>query len=108
MTIPGTKMKTDEWGGYNHLDENERPHSTVNHGAREWARDDDRDGINEVHCNTMEGIWTGLRNYLRIFRGVRKDHLHLYVAMFQWSYNLKTATTEFLRAMLGVPTANAT
>lgn len=104
MTIPGTRMNTDEWGSYNHLAENERPHSTVSHGAREWARDDDGDGINEVHCNTMEGIWTGLRNYLRIFRGVRKDRLYLYVAVFQWSHNLKTATSDFLRALLGVPT----
>ena len=30
-----------------------------------WARDDDGDGIREVHCNTLEGLWTGLRNFLR-------------------------------------------
>lgn len=23
---------------------------------KEWARDDDGDGVREVHCNTMEGI----------------------------------------------------
>jgi len=37
----------------------------VNHGAGEWARDDDGDGVREVHCDTMEGTWTGLRNFLR-------------------------------------------
>ena len=25
-----------------------------------------------VHCNTMGGEWTGLRNFLRPFRGVSK------------------------------------
>jgi transposase len=46
------------------------------------ARDEDGDGVNEVHCNTLEGIWTGLRNYLRKFRGVNKTYLAQYVAVF--------------------------
>ena len=66
-----------------------------------WARDDD-DGVREVHDNTLEGLWTGLRNYLRPFRGVNKEYLHQYVAIFEWSYNVKRATPEFLRAILGV------
>ena len=32
----------------------------------------DWDGVREVHCNTMEGIWTGARNFRRPFRGVSK------------------------------------
>ena len=71
-------------------------------GKREWARDDDGDGVREVHNNTMEGLWTGLRNYLRPFRGVNKWFLGQYVAMFEWSYNIKEATSDFLRALLGI------
>ncbi len=74
----------------------------MNHGAREWARDDDGDGVREVHVNTIEGIWTGLRNALRPFRGVHKRYLQQYVAMFEWAHNVKTATIGFLRALLGV------
>lgn len=37
----------------------------------------------EVHCNTMEGIWVGLRNFLRPFRGIHKQYLHLYVGIFE-------------------------
>jgi transposase len=33
-----------------------RPHATVCHAEGEWARDDDGDGIREVHDNTMEGL----------------------------------------------------
>lgn len=47
-------------------------------------------------------MWTGLRNHSRIFRGVNKKYLHQYVAIFEWSYNVKRATPEFLRALLGV------
>ena len=60
--------------------------------AGEYARDDDGDGVREVHCNTMERIWTGLWNFLRPFRGVNKEYLEQYVIIFQWSYNLKVVT----------------
>jgi transposase len=105
-TAPGCTVYTDDWGSYAHLPELGRPHAAVCHtpGKREWARDDDGDGIREVHDNTLEGIWTGLRNYLRPFRGVSKHHLAEYVAMFQWAHNLKAATDEFLRVLLGAPT----
>jgi transposase len=92
---------TDDWNGYNPLGRHDREHATVNHGRGEFARDDDGDGVREVHCNTMEGIWTGLRNFLRMFRGVNKVYLEQYVIIFEWSYNLKTVTDEFLRILLG-------
>ncbi|MBI4564297.1 MAG: hypothetical protein HY716_06355 [Planctomycetes bacterium] len=59
-------------------------------GRHEWARDDDGDGIREVHCNMSEGLWTGWRNILRPFRGVHKKYLAPYVAVFEWAHNLKT------------------
>ncbi len=99
---PMATVNTDEWQGYNGLPAIGRSHSTVCHAAREWARDDDGDGVREVHCNTLEGLWTGLRNFLRPFRGVSKKYLHQYVAMFEWGYNVKRATPAFLRALLGV------
>lgn len=100
-----TRVNTDEWQGYNGLPEMGRPRSTVCHADHEWARDDDGDGVREVHCNTLEGLWTGLRNFLRPFRGVHKKYLYQYVAMFEWSHNVKRATPQFLRALLGVESA---
>ena len=102
-TLEGATVYTDEWGGYNHLDEMHRVHGTVCHAAGEWARDDDGDGVREVHDNTLEGLWTGLRNFLRMFRGVSKWFLAQYVAIFQWGYNLKAVNDEFLRTLLGMP-----
>jgi len=102
---PGTMVHSDEWGGYNGLRAMGRGHATVCHAKGEWARDDDGDGVREVHDNTMEGFWTGLRNFLRPFRGVSKKYLYQYAAMFEWGYNVKQATLGFMRALLGVESA---
>ena len=95
-------VNTDEWSAYDRLPETGRVHKTVCHtpGQREWARDEDGDGIREVHCNTMEGIWTGLRNFLRPFRGTNKVYLSQYIALFEWTHNLKRVTTEWLRVLM--------
>jgi transposase-like protein len=101
-TVRDATVNTDEWQAYNHLPETGRAHKAVCHtpGEREWARDDDGDGIREVHCNTMEGIWTGLRNFLRPFRGVSKHYLDQYCAVFEWVHNYKQMTYEFLRSIM--------
>src|SRR3954465_9175743 len=100
-TTPGAMLNADGWRAYGRVSELGRGHVTVNHGAGEWARDDDGDGVREVHCNTMEGTWTGLRNFLRPFRGVSKWYLAQYEAIFQWGHNIKSVTDEFLRILLG-------
>ncbi len=102
-TREGTMVYTDEWGGYGRLRETGRGHATVCHAEREWARDDDGDGVREVHDNTLEGLWTGRRNFLRPFRGVSKWRLAQSVAIFQWGYNLKRVTDDFLRCLLSKP-----
>ncbi len=99
---PRATVHTDDWQGYDRLPAIGRSHSSVCHAAGEWARDDDGDGVREVHCNTMEGSWTGLRNFLRIFRGVNKEYLHQYVAIHQWGYIIKRVTGAFIRALLGI------
>jgi len=97
FTPPHAVVNTDEWKGYNRI---ERQHVTVQHGEHEWARDDDGDGLREVHVNTAEGMWTGTRNFLRPFRGVHKDFLSGYVAMCEHSINLKRITPQFIAALV--------
>jgi transposase len=93
-------LYTDGSSAYGRVDETERSRQSVNHSDGEWARDEDGDGRAEVHCNTIEGIWTGLRVFLRRFRGTRKDYLAQYVAVFEWEHNLKRVTKEFLRMLM--------
>jgi len=95
-------VNTDEWVAYDLLPRTGRKRVKVRHSRPhpEYARDDDSDGVREVHCNGIEGRWTGLRNFLRTFRGVSKKYLMQYVSMFQWSDNLKVFTRALLRIML--------
>jgi hypothetical protein len=79
-----------------------RAHKTVCHapGVREWARDDDGAGVREVHVNTIEGLWTGLRNFVRPLRGISKQYLSQYLAVLEWAHNLKKAIPELLGMMI--------
>ncbi|HID44597.1 MAG TPA: DDE transposase [Chromatiaceae bacterium] len=97
FTRQGAQVYTDEYDSYNHL---QRAHATVCHSQGEWARDDDGDGIREVHCNTTEGMWTGLRNFLRPFRGVSKHFLRGYVAIHEFAVNLKRVTVNFIWSLV--------
>ncbi len=54
----------------------------------------------------MEGIWTGLRNFLRPFRGMTKRLLSGYIALLQWAHHLKAVTDNFLRTLLGIKTTS--
>jgi transposase len=101
-TRPGATVNTDEWKAYGRLPQTGRTHAAVNHtpGKGEWARDEDGDGVNEIHTNTAEGVWTGLRNFLRPFRGVHKQYLNQYVAVFEWAHNLKEITPARLHQVL--------
>jgi len=103
--LSGTVVNTDEWNGYNRVGRRQgREHRRVDHSGPKstWAQDDDGDGVREVHCNTMEGLWTGVRNLLRPFRGVSKWYEAQYLAVIEWGHNIKEVSDEFLRVLLGI------
>jgi transposase len=56
-TWPMVTVHTDEWQVYNRPPEMGRQHATVCHAEGEWARDDDGDGILEVHDKTQAKSW---------------------------------------------------
>lgn len=95
-----THIYTDEAGAYNRVTFSGRLHSTVQHSIGEFARDDDGDGINEVHCNSCEGLWTGVRNFIRPFRGVHKKYLAQYIVMFENAFNFRDQLVQVIRAMI--------
>ncbi len=92
-------LYTDSWVGYKDIDWLDG-HKTVNHSKKEYARDEDHDGKCEVHCNTMEGIWSVLRQFLRTFRGLTKKYVHLYVSFFEFLYNNKRDSSDALEDLL--------
>jgi transposase len=50
--------------------------------------------------NTIEGLWTTVRNFLRMFRGVHKKYLGGYVAMCEFAINLKRVTPAFISSLV--------
>lgn len=85
----GTTVYTDEYDIYCRLPDWGYKHRTVCHSKGEYARDEDGDGFHEVHVNTMEGVWSLLRSWLRPHRGISQENLPLYLAFFEFMHNLR-------------------
>jgi hypothetical protein len=79
---PPAVVNTDDWRGYQRVAETGCRRASVCHAAGEWARDDEGDGGREIHVNTMEGMWAGLRNSPRPFRGVNNNY---FIIMYEFS-----------------------
>lgn len=86
---PGSCVYTDEYRIYAYLADCGYQHETVNHSECEYARDDDGDGFCEVHVNTIEGVWSLLRSWLRPHRGISQEKLPLYLGFFEFVYNVR-------------------
>ena len=84
-----TLVYTDEYDIYARPEEWGCGHETVCHARGGYARDEDGDGFCEVHVNTMEGVWSLLRSWLRPHRGISQEKLPLYLAFFQLVHNAR-------------------
>ncbi|MDP7156865.1 MAG: hypothetical protein QF922_01395 [SAR324 cluster bacterium] len=98
----------------------QRGHATVKHSKKEWTRDDDGDGIREVHFQhhrrNMDRTekfppalpffcWLGVCCWCVLFVGFfggggHKKNLAAYVAIFEWTHNLKRVTAALLRTLM--------
>ena len=101
LVSSGSVINTDDFTAYRHLSEDGWDHRVVNHSIGEYARDN-------VHTNTVEGLFQDLRHWLNTFKGVCKENLQLFVSMFQFNYNYRNLNpmekfTELLHTMLCTP-----
>ena len=76
----GSKLYTDSASSYRALTGYE--HESVNHTKKEYARGD-------VHENRAECLFSLLKPYLRVFRGMSKFNLPGYVGFFQFLRNFR-------------------
>jgi len=97
---PGTVVYTDEYNIYARLVEWGYAHKTVNHAQGEYARDEDGDGFHEVHTNTIEGVWSLLRSWLRPHRGISQEKLPFYLAFFAFVHNVRKRGKALLPSLL--------
>jgi transposase len=97
----GALINTDEYDIYTRLTAWGYQHKTVCHARGEYARDEDGDGQCEVHVNTMEGVWSLLRSWLRPHRGISQEKLPLYLGFFQFVHNARKRGKALLGALIG-------
>jgi transposase len=97
----GAPVHTDEYDVYARLEEWGYGHETVCHARGEYARDDDGDGFCEVHVNTMEGVWSLLRSWLRPHRGISQEKLPAYLAFFEVVHNARRRGKALLATLVG-------
>jgi transposase len=88
MIPSGNIVNTDEYNIY-HWMRKEYDHSVVYHKIKEYARDEDRDGINEIHTNTIESVWSHMKTALRVHRGISQKYFPAYLDFFVRLYNYK-------------------
>jgi transposase-like protein len=60
-------------------------HESVNHSKRRYAE-------GYKHTNTVEGMFSDLRTWLRRYKGVPKENLYRFVSLFQFNYNHRWLT----------------
>ena len=77
----GSHIMTDEAGQYAHLNKHFAGHDFTTHSTGEYGR-----GI--IHTNTVEGYYSVFkRGMIGIYQHCSEDHLHRYVAEFDFRYN---------------------
>ena len=76
----GRQLYTDSASSYRAL--KGYVHDSVNHTKQEYAR-------GEVHENRAESLFSLLKPYLRVFRGISKYNLPGYLGFFQFLRNFR-------------------
>jgi len=78
-------LMTDTAGGYMHVGKQFARHEMVDHGADEYVRGD-------AHSNTVEGYFSIFkRGVTGIYHHISEQHLHRYLAEFDFRYNTRIA-----------------
>src|SRR3954452_3015383 len=76
---------TDEAGQYGSAGDKFIDQQTVNHGQEEYVRGD-------VHTNTVEGYFSVFKRGMKgVYQHCGKQHLHRYLAEFDFRYNNRSA-----------------
>jgi len=85
------RVMTDEAGQYTHIDEDFSEHGVVNHGKDEYVSKADR----TVHINSLEGFFSIFKRGMKgVYQHCKKEHLHRYLAEFDFRYNNRCSRPE--------------
>lgn len=81
-------IMTDEHSGYRHIKTYFAGHGTTAHGAGQYVDFNDR----AIHSNTVEGYFSIFKRGMRgIYQHCGEQHLHRYLAEYEFRYNNRVA-----------------
>jgi transposase-like protein len=84
---PGTRVMTDGWQGYNHIRTIQNgiyTHDVVVHDTHFV-----HPACNDIHTQSVEGMWSRVKHVLKKMRGTSSDLLSTYLAEFMWRESLE-------------------
>lgn len=100
------RVMTDEHSGYRDVKKFFAAHGTTAHGRGEYVKLEDR----TIHSNTVEGYFSIFKRGMKgVYQHCGEEHLHRYLAEFQFRYNNRTSlgvndtarSHEALRGIVG-------
>jgi transposase len=96
----GTCIDTEAYAIESRLEPGGDAPASVWHSRGADARDDEGDGLHEVHVTTMEGLGSLLRSWLRPHRGISQEHVPLYLGFFEFMHNVRRRGKALVGALL--------
>lgn len=82
------RIMTDEHSGYRDAGKWFAAHGTTSHGRGEYVNLEDR----SIHSNTVEGYFSIFKRGMKgVYQHCGEDHLHRYLAEFEFRYNNRVA-----------------
>ncbi|MGA2516206.1 MAG: IS1595 family transposase [Thermodesulfobacteriota bacterium] len=82
------QIMTDDAGQYRYLYQDFLKHGTVHHSKKEYVSLENPD----IHTNTVEGYFSIFKRGMKgIYQHCKKQHLHRYLAEFDFRYNKRSA-----------------
>ena len=91
----GSRAYTDDFPMYDELEGYEH-HRLNRYSKKEYARGD-------VHINKAESVFSLLKSWLRMLRGVRKDKLWRFLKLFEFRFNFRALNPfDRLSALFGL------
>lgn len=82
------RVMTDEHSGYRDAGKFFAAHGTTSHGKGEYVNLQDR----SIHSNTVEGYFSIFKRGMKgVYQHCGEDHLHRYLAEFEFRYNNRAA-----------------
>jgi hypothetical protein len=85
--LPGTKIVTDAWRGYNNV--GQLNHGIYDHTVVVHANNFVDPVHSEIHTQTIEGLWMQVKRKQRYQGGTSHGKFHTYLAEFQWRFSHK-------------------